>query len=88
MVCSITRTSSQTSCLVMYCKVPPHLGAHVVQARVVVLVDLGESGETGTDPVAEAILGDVLAQARHDARAFGARADDVHVAAHDVPELR
>jgi predicted dehydrogenase len=69
-------------------EVPAHLGAHVLETGIVVLVDLREPREAGAHAVAEPVLRDVFPQPGDDAGPLGARANDVHVAAQDVPELR
>jgi hypothetical protein len=63
------------------------LGPNVVHAGVVRPVDLRPSGDPRASLLAQRIVLDVLAQLGEDARALGARADDVHVALDDVEQL-
>jgi len=50
-------------------------------------VDLGPAGHAGFDDVARLIVGDSVREVIDVVRAFGARADEAHVAAEDVPIL-
>ena len=64
------------------------LRAHVVDRRVVRVVDLRPAGDAGARALAEPVRREILAQAHEDARTLGARADDVHVALDHVHQLR
>ena len=50
-------------------------------------VDLGPAGHAGFHQVAGEVVGDFGREVFDVVRAFGARADQAHVAAEDVPEL-
>ena len=50
-------------------------------------VDLGPAGHAGFDDVAGLVVRDLLGEVGDVVRAFGARADEAHVAAEDVPIL-
>ena len=51
-------------------------------------VDLGPAGHAGFDDVARLVVRDRVREVGDVVRAFGARADEAHVAAEDVPVLR
>jgi hypothetical protein len=87
-VSSMIFRSNHTPCWPMYSRSYRHLRPHVLDARVVAVVDLRPAGDARLDPVPERVLADVLAEAHHDARALGARPDDVHLAAQHVDQLR
>src|SRR5512146_2625521 len=44
---------------------------HVVEAGVIVVIDLGEAGDAGLGPLAEWVVGDVGAELREDRRPLG-----------------
>ncbi len=69
-------------------EVVTQLAAHVLDRQVVALMELREADHPGKHPLAVAVAVDPLAQAIEDPRLLGARADDVHVAAQHVEELR
>src|SRR6266496_2742530 len=54
----------------------------------VAAVDLGQAGDAGADAVALLVAGDLALELFDEAGALGARADDAHLAAQDVDELR
>ena len=51
-------------------------------------MDLGEAGQPDADAMAVRVARDVFAEALHVLGALGARADEGHVAADDIPQLR
>src|SRR4029077_20572514 len=59
----------------------------VVKAGVVVMIDLREAGNAGLGPLAQGVLRNVGPEVGEDRGAFGAGADDAHLALADVDEL-
>src|SRR5262245_2346754 len=51
-------------------------------------VDLGPAGHAAAHAVTQHVTWDALLELLHEGRALGARADEAHVALHDVQELR
>src|SRR5690606_11988492 len=68
-------------------QVEADLPADIVQAAVVVMVDLRQAGDPRLGTLAQRVFGDVLPQLGKDHRALGARAHDVHLALEHVDEL-
>src|SRR5438874_11168789 len=66
-------------------EVVAELDARVAQ---VAAIDLGEAGDAGADTVPLLVAGNLALELLNEAGALGARADDAHLAAQDVDELR
>ena len=58
------------------------------QGVAVFIADLGPAGDAGAHAVALPVVGDLLVQRFDELGALGAGADDRHLAAEDVEELR
>src|SRR6266540_249635 len=63
------------------------LPPHVVEALVVVMIDLREAGDAGLGPLAERVLCDILGQLGEDRGPLGAGAHDVHLTLEHVEQL-
>src|SRR5262245_19583831 len=61
-----------------------HLPPHVVEALVVVMIDLRQAGDAGLGPLPEPVLRNVLGQLGENRRPFGTWPDDVHLALEHV----
>src|ERR1044071_189630 len=60
----------------------------VLDRRAVGVLNLRPARQAGRDEVALLVEGNLLCELFDEVRPFGARADEVHLAAQDVPELR
>src|SRR5207237_1145633 len=69
-------------------EVVTNLAPHVVDRRVVALVDLRPAGDAGANALAPLIPFDLLPQIHEDGRLFGAWTHDVHVTLQHVEEMR
>src|SRR5438552_2030356 len=68
-------------------QVVAHLGPHVIDRAVVVMIDLGQPGDPRLGPLAQGILGDVLPQLGEDGGPLRPGPHDVHVALEHVQHL-
>ena len=86
-VLSMMRRSSAHRLAADVLQVVVHLGAHVLERAVVVVVDLGQAGDARLGPLAQGILGDVLPELGEDGGPLGAGPHDVHLALEHVEQL-
>src|SRR5215218_4213751 len=64
-----------------------HLGPHIFQRAVVVMIDLSQSGDPRSGPLPQRVLRDMLPQLGKDGGPLGAGAHDVHLAPEHVDQL-
>src|SRR5215217_7737231 len=64
-----------------------HLGPHIFQRAIVVMIDLSQSGDPRPGPLPQRVLRDVLPQLGKDGGPLGAGAHDVHLAPEHVDQL-
>src|SRR3954468_9112992 len=69
-------------------QVVSHLYANVVHRRVVGVIDLCQACDPRLRPLPEGVLANVTSKTRENARPFRTRANDVHVIAEHIEQLR